>query len=187
MPLLDPVYVSFPKLWDEVGGNCSFGLDKVIKMLAEQDDINVELLAKKKKPEDFKFIHGESLFIIPYSKITEYFATNEKPDRPLGPDEQIKFLTAQVAKLKKELKGEVKIAKAIPSDELDAPIVESTKETVVPKQDKEIPKSDTGASMKEIQQQWKDDPKMKAKVKPVSSEQRAQAATKSAKRPIAKE
>ncbi|MFX0198969.1 MAG: hypothetical protein ACFFCW_22840, partial [Candidatus Hodarchaeota archaeon] len=81
-----------------------FPFPKLIKMLSDCED----------KEEDFLVVYGETKMKVPLHHIRAYFLSHEKPQRPMGLEEELKFLRNKVKQLEEEnrqLKGDGKPGK----------------------------------------------------------------------------
>ena len=151
--ILEGGSLSFPHLYSEVQGSCGFTLDRLIEMISTCDD----------NGEDFTLIHGNTRYVVSLDEIRKYFQQHKKPERELSAEQEVKFLRAEVDRLKKEArKGEFSKTEATPvtstEEEEEAltfdpdPVATiSGSATSIPPKDPEIPRSDRKMSVEEIQ------------------------------------
>ena len=85
----------------DIRGSTGFSYDKIMLQLAEADDLG----------EDLFWQHGKTRYRIPLAHIRTFFTQYKKPQRPMTPAQELKFLREKAAELEAEnekLRGVVK-------------------------------------------------------------------------------
>jgi hypothetical protein len=100
--------VTFPELWNAIGGGVAHTMEKILTMMANSADA----------AEDFLLVHNTTQWIIRLVDIEEYFKTHQRPSRPLSLDAEVKMLRQQNEAIRLELeavKGGLAMAKPAPA------------------------------------------------------------------------
>ncbi len=87
--------VTFPELWNAIGGGVTHTMEKVLTMMANSADAG----------EDFLIVHGNIQWIVRRSDIEEYFKTHQRPSRPLSLEAEAKMLRKQNEELRLQLEA----------------------------------------------------------------------------------
>jgi len=96
--------VTFPELWNAIGGGVAHTMEKILTMMANSADAG----------EDFLLVHSTTQWIVRLADINEYFKTHQRPSRPLSLEAEAKILRKQNEDLRLQLevlKGQTPITK----------------------------------------------------------------------------
>lgn len=133
MPILQEFKVTFPELITRVGGKMAFTVDELERQLDLCDGLN----------EDFPITVGDDRYIVPVGAIREYFATHQRPNKPMNKDQEIEMLRRKVVDLENSLAAD-KVRRG-PVEPTDTAVPVVTLEDVISEGQAKMDERDPGA------------------------------------------
>ena len=85
--------VTFPQLWNEIGGSTRMTMDHLLMQMANSLD----------KREDFNILTRDSHYVVSVDAMETYFREHQRPKKPSTVEEENKALKAEVTELKNRI------------------------------------------------------------------------------------